>query len=133
MAEKAWWRRRECRALRSVACGGSSVLRHHYTVRWSETLQEMHAYGEPPVEFGEPVRAETLDLFERQSRRSEQRIDVDALAVRRERTQIVRAARQHVDRPVMVETPQMMEGDADLQDALVEAAHLARLLAPQPF
>src|SRR5437899_12014271 len=33
----------------------------------------------------------------------------------------------------MVEPAQMMERDADLQDALVQAAHVTRLGAPQQF
>jgi hypothetical protein len=51
--------------------------------------------------------------------------------VRRERREIARAARQEVDRAVVVQAAQLVEGDADLQDALVEIADVAPLGAPE--
>ena len=79
----------------------------------------------------EAVRAEALDLRERGGGIVEQRRDVHPLAARRERRQVARSARQHVDRAVVIQPPQVMERDADLQDALVEIADVAALGAPE--
>src|SRR6266850_778410 len=45
--------------------------------------------------------------------------------------EVGRSARQHVDGAVMVQPTQVVERDADLQDALVEMADVAALGAPQ--
>ena len=86
---------------------------------------------ETPVEFGEPIAAEALDFGQRRRRCIEQRPDVDALALRCKRREVGRAAREHVDGPVMIQPPEMKERDPDLQDALIEPPHLAALGAPE--
>ena len=94
---------------------------------------DAHGRRERPVEFSEPILPEPLHFHECRGRISNQGCDVDALAPRRERRQVARAARQHVDRAVVIQPPQMMERDADLQDALIETAHLTSFSQPQPF
>jgi len=53
--------------------------------------------------------------------RVEPRLDVHALASRREGRQMARPAREHVHGAVMVQAAQVTERGADLQDALDEA------------
>jgi len=92
-----------------------------------------HLGREAPVEFGEAIGAEAVDLAQRGGRRVEQRLDVNALAARRERREVVLAPGQHIDGAVMVPFPQVMERDPDLQDALVEIPDVAGFGPPQEF
>jgi hypothetical protein len=94
-------------------------------------VNETHLRGQAPVEFGQSVRPEPLHLAKRPRRIVEQRLDVDALTRRCERGEIRRAAGQHVDSSMVVQPPQVVEGDADLQDALVEIPDPAPFLAPE--
>src|SRR6185295_14209970 len=81
--------------------------------------------GQPPIELREPVRPKALDFPQDRRRIVQQRLNVDALAVRCKRREVAWTAREHVDRAVVIQPPQMVEGDADLQDALVEVADVA--------
>ena len=63
----------------------------------------------------------------------EQRLDIHALAARRERRKVALAACQHVHGAVVIELAQVMECDANLQDALVQIADVAGFGAPQQF
>jgi hypothetical protein len=84
-----------------------------------------------PVEIGDAIGPEPLDFDERRSGGCEERVDVDALTPWGERLQVARAARQHVYSTVVIPPPKMVEGDAYLQDTLIQAAHLALFTAPQ--
>ena len=86
---------------------------------------------ELPVEIPEPIWPELLYSPQRSRGIGQEHLDIDALTSRRERCQVARAARQHVHRPVVVPAPKMVKRDANLQDALIEAAYLALLGPPQ--
>ena len=86
---------------------------------------------ESPVEIPEPIWPELLYSPQRSRGIDQKLLDVDALTSRRERRQVVCAARQHVHRPVVIPAPKMVTRDANLQDALIEAANLALLAPPQ--
>ena len=75
---------------------------------------------ERPVEFRKPILPELLHFRQCRAGIRNQRGDVDALTPWRERGEVAHAARQHVYRAVVIQTPQMMERDADLQDALIQ-------------
>src|SRR5712692_7342033 len=92
-----------------------------------------HFGHEVPVEFGEALGSEPLHFAQRRRRVTQQRCDVHALAARRERRKVLRAARQHVHRAVMVQPAQVMKGDANLQNTLVEVADVAALRPPEPL
>jgi len=92
-----------------------------------------HCRRQPPVELPEAIGAQPLDFGERARGRVDERRHVDALAAWRKRREISRPAREHVDRPVVISLAQMMKGDADLQNPLIEIAHVAPLGAPQEF
>src|SRR2546425_9929463 len=94
-------------------------------------LYESYLGDERPVELRETGGSEAFDLAQRRRRIVEQRLDVDALAPRRKRREIPRTARQQVDGAVMIQAAELIERDADLQDALVEIADLATLGAPE--
>src|SRR5687768_15586943 len=85
---------------------------------------------EAPVKLVQPVLAEAVHFVERGGGRREERLDVDALAARRERREIALAARQHVHGAVVIELAQVMEGDANLQDPLIEVPDVAGFGAP---
>ena len=86
---------------------------------------------ELPVEIPEPIWPKLLYSPQRSRGIDQEHLDIDALTSRRERCQVARAARQHVHRPVVVPAPKMVKRDANLQDALIEAAYLALLSPPQ--
>ena len=88
---------------------------------------------ERPVEFSEPILSEPLDFHECRGRICNQGCNVDTLTSWRERREVAHAARQHVDRAVVIQTPQMMERDADLKNALIEKPDLTIFSPPQPF
>src|SRR2546428_2735311 len=94
-------------------------------------LYESYLGDERPVELRQTGRAEVFALARRRRRIVEQRLDVDALAPRRKRREIPRTARQQVDGAVMIQAAELIERDADLQDALVEIADVATLGAPE--
>src|SRR6188474_3056153 len=79
----------------------------------------MHRGSELPVEFGEPLRAQPLDFAQRNRRVAEQASNVDTLTLWREGRQITRPPGEHVHRAVVIQTAKVMEGDADLQNALI--------------
>ena len=89
-----------------------------------------HRY-ELPVEFPEPIWSKPFDRPQHSCGVCQEPLDINALTSRRERCQVARASRQHVDRPVVIPTAKMVERDANLQDALIEAAYLALLSPPQ--
>jgi hypothetical protein len=88
---------------------------------------------ELPVEIPEAFWPQPLHVPQRSRGISQERLYVDALTSRRERYQVIRATRQHVHGPVVIPAPKMMKRDTNLQDALIEAANLARLSPPQPL
>ena len=88
---------------------------------------------ERPVEFSEPILPEALHFHESRSRICNQGCDVDTLTPWRERREVSHAARQHVNRAMVIQTPQMMERDADLKNALIEKPDLTIFSPPQPF
>src|SRR2546428_8073794 len=94
-------------------------------------LYESYLGDERPVELRETGGAEVFALARRRRRIVDQRLDVDALAPRRKRREIPRTARQQVDGAVMIQAAELIERDADLQDALVEIADVATLGAPE--
>jgi len=91
----------------------------------------MHLRRERPVELSETARPKPLHLAQSPRGIGQQTLDIDPLAGGRKWREIGRTARQHVDRAMVVEPPEMMEGDADLQDALVQVAHVATLGSPE--
>src|SRR4029453_17350331 len=86
---------------------------------------------ELPVEIPEPIWPKLLYSPQRSRGIDQEHLDIDALTSRRERCQVARAARQHVHRPVVIPAPKMVKRDANLQDALIEAASLGLLSPPQ--
>lgn len=88
---------------------------------------------ERPVEFRKPILPELLHFRQCRAGIRNQRGDVDALTPWRERGEVAHAARQHVDRAVVIQPSQMMERHADLQDALIEIPNLTIFGPPQPF
>src|SRR5256712_5081736 len=94
-------------------------------------LYESYLGDERPVELRETGGSEAFDLPQRRRRIVEQRLDVDALAPRRKRREIPRTARQQVDGAVMIQAAELIERDADLQDALAEIADRVTLAAPE--
>ena len=92
-----------------------------------------HLGRETPVELGETVRAKAVYFAQGGGGGVEQRQDVHALATRGEWGEVHLTPRQHVDGAVVIPFPQVMEGDPDLQDALVEIADVAGLGPPQEF
>ena len=79
----------------------------------------------------EPIGTETLHFRQRNRGIVEKPLDINALTPRRKRRQVARAARQHVHGPVVISAPEMVKGDANLQDALIEAAHVAWFSPPE--
>jgi uncharacterized protein len=92
-----------------------------------------HLGRQAPIEVVQTIGAETVHFAQGRGRGVEERLHVDALAARRERRQILLAARQHVHRAVVIALPQMMEGDANLQNALIQVANVAAFRTPQEF
>jgi hypothetical protein len=90
-------------------------------------------WRERPVEVSEPILPEALHFHESRGRIRNKGCDVDALTPWRERREVSHAARQHVDRAMVIQTPQMMKRDADLKNALIEKPDLTIFSAPQPF
>ena len=88
---------------------------------------------ERPIEFTEPILPEPLHFHECRGRICNKGCDVDALTPWRERREVSHAARQHVDRAMVIQTPQMMERDADLKNALIEMPDLTIFGPPQAF
>ena len=88
---------------------------------------------ELPVEIPEPIWPKLLYSPQRSRGVDHEPLDINALTSRRERCQVARASRQHVDRPVVIPTAKMVERDANLQDALIQVAYLARFSPPQQF
>jgi hypothetical protein len=86
---------------------------------------------QPPVEISEPIGTEPLDLRQCRGRVLEKRLDVHTLTPRRERREVARAPCQHVHGAVMVAAAKMVEGDADLQDSLIQPAHVTPFGSPQ--
>jgi hypothetical protein len=84
-----------------------------------------------PIEVDQTLLPEALHFGKRDSRVGHEARDVNALAHRRERGEISLTAREHVNDAVMVQTTQVVKRDADLQNALVEAAHVPRLRTPE--
>jgi SET domain len=84
-----------------------------------------------PVELREPMRTEPLDVIEGKAGVLEQRRDVHPLTSRGEGPEVQRSACEHVDRAVMIEPPQVVKCDPDLQDALIQPPHSAWFGAPQ--
>jgi hypothetical protein len=81
--------------------------------------------SELPIEVGEARGSEPFDFSERGSGIVEEPLDVDTLTARRERRQIARTARQHVDRSVVIQPSQVVERHAYLKDALVQIPNIA--------
>jgi hypothetical protein len=94
---------------------------------------EAHGRRKRPVEFSEPILPEPLNFHECRGRICNQGSNVDALAPWRERREVAHAARQHVNRAMVIQTSQMMERDADLKNPLVEKPDLTIFGPPQPF
>src|SRR2546422_2530284 len=124
--------------LESAILSGPPDGGHHRSVRalfwWypaSAGPDEAYFRDERPVELRQTGRSQPFDLAQCRRRIVEQRLDVDALAPRRKRREIARTPRQQVDRAVMIQAAELVERDADLQDALVEIADVATLGAPQ--
>ena len=88
---------------------------------------------ELPVEFPEPIWSKPFDRPQHSCSVCQEPLDINALTSRRERCQVAGASRQHVYRPVVIPMAKMVESDANLQDALIEVAHLARFSPPQQF
>jgi hypothetical protein len=80
----------------------------------------METIGSEPLDFGEGARG-----------RVDERSHVHALALRHERRQVARPAREHVHGPMVVAFPEMVKRDADLKDPLIQATHVTPLGAPQ--
>ena len=96
----------------------------------SIAIHQPHFRRQPPIELMEPVGSEPLDFGEHACGGLDERGDVDALASRRERRKIPRSARQHVHCAVVVAFPQVMKGDTDLKDPLIQTTHVTPLGAP---
>ena len=86
---------------------------------------------ERPVEFREPILPEALHFDQCRTGIRNQPCDVDPLTPWCERGEVAHSARQHVDRAVVIQTSQMMERHADLQDALIEKPDVAALGSPE--
>src|SRR5260221_8139265 len=69
-----------------------------------------------------PLRSETRELRARVARVADDRSDIDALTRRRERLEARDALVDEDARAVMIAVAPVMEADADLQDAVIEAA-----------
>jgi hypothetical protein len=97
----------------------------------SVSLAEADDRHELPVEVRESIRSKPFHGSQHTGGVGQEPFDINALAARRERRQVARAARQHVYRPVVIPPPKMVESDANLQNALIEAAYVAWFSPPQ--
>lgn len=93
----------------------------------------MHRGCELPVEFAEPLRAQPLYFAQCNRCVVQQASNVYTLTMWREGRQITRPPGEHVHRAVVIQTAKVMEGDTDLQDALIQLAHLTGFGTPEKF
>src|ERR1700730_16857172 len=99
-------------ASETAAMANASTVNRRMSVSFRETSFYPHLGHEAPVEFRQAGRPQTVDLAQRRGGIRQQRLHVHALAAGRERRQISRSAREHVDRAVVVEPAQMVKRDA---------------------
>ena len=91
----------------------------------------MHGRGQSPVEVTELVRAEPLNLCQCHSGVSNEPCYIDVLTPGRKWLEVPGTAGQHVHGTVMIQPPQLVEGNANLEDALVQSANLTALSFPE--
>jgi hypothetical protein len=85
---------------------------------------------ETPVEFAESIRSQPIDLSQHLRRIVKEPSHVDALTARRERREVPGPAREHIHRAMVIAPAQVVEGDADLEDPLVQVPDVATFGAP---
>jgi hypothetical protein len=119
------------KGLYRVRTGGASKLEN--SLRYLMALSEVEADSrhECPVEIFQAIWPKLLYGPQHSCGIRQEALDINALTSRRERCQVTRASRQHVHRPVVIPSAKMVKGHANLEDPLIEAAHLARLSPPQ--
>jgi len=84
-----------------------------------------------PRKLIESGRPQLLDHPQRGRGELNQRRYINVLTCRCERPEICCPAGQHVDDPVIVAPLKMVEGHADLENALVQPSYRASLGAPE--
>ena len=94
-------------------------------------LREPYAGLRLPRKFVESGRPQLLDHPQRGSGELDQRRYINALTCRCERLEMCRPAGQHVNDPVIIAPLKMVEGHADLENALVKPSYRASLGAPE--
>ena len=100
--------------------------------RNTSALEQDHHLGrERPVELAETARPESVNNFLQTLRRRNERCHVDTLARAGESPKVVQSAREHVGGTVMIVPLDVVQGDPDLQDPLIEVAHIPSFCAPE--
>ncbi len=99
--------------------------------RSAREVDEAYLRRERPVKLSEAVLPQGVDRVQHPRRLVEQVVDVDGLAPRCKRAQVGRPARQHVHGTVVIVSLNVVHGDADLENALVEAPDVAWLRSPE--
>ncbi len=94
-------------------------------------LRQLYAGLRLPRKLVESGWPQLLDHPPRGSGEIDQRRYVDLLTRRGKRLEMCRPAGQHVDDPVIVAPLKMVEGHADLENALVQLSYRASLSAPE--
>ena len=97
----------------------------------SGRFDQRHLWRKRPVELLQPLRPELDDFGQCPISLFEEFNHVYTLAMGRERTQVGDAATEHVDGTVVVQSFDVVEAYADLQDPLVEIPYVARFCSPQ--
>src|SRR5437868_2226596 len=96
---------------------------------WNAASFYPHLWRKTPVKLIEAPGSKALHLAERRRCIGEQHAHVGALAAGNERREVSRPARKHVYGAEMIQLAQVMDGHADLQDALVQIPDVAALAA----
>jgi hypothetical protein len=132
-----------CRRCRSGRPGGATGKSQHQ--RWNHyprdpeyrslpfrvLLRHPNAGLRLPRKFVESRRPQLLDHPQRGSSELDQRRYVNPLTGRGKRLEMCRPAGEHVDDPMIVAALKVVEGHADLENALVQSSYGASLGAPE--
>ena len=137
--ENARAHRRRCRCGRPGSATGKSEHQrrnhhprdpvHHSPSRF--LLRYPYAGLRLPRKLVESSRPQLLDHPQRGSGELDQRRDVNPLTCRGKRLEVCRPAGEHVDDAVIIAPLKVVEGHADLEDALIQSSYRASLGAPE--
>src|SRR6266540_2768362 len=99
--------------------------------RWALRREAYAGRDGREVNAAHPLGAQCVEPLSRSGRVGDERVDVDALTARRESAEALDPLFQQRGGAVEVAVAPVMEGNAYLEDAVVEAAHRRAGVAPQ--